>query len=217
MNKNLKKILLLLTVIFFIFISSKIIKNDIDIYTIRDYINSFKIFGPIVYIIMFAIVPLTFFPDSILAISSGLIFGFYKGYIYTTIGALLGGSIAFFLARYIGYDLLKKISNDKLSKIEKLINANGFYIIFLLRLIPLFPFDIISYGAGLTSVDYKQFLLATLLGTIPGIAVFTNIGSSALDISSTSFYISIAMLILLFAISILLKKKFLNNKLKEID
>lgn len=217
MNKNLKKALLLITVIFFIFISSKIIKNNIDIYTIRDYINSFKIFAPIVYIVMFAIVPLTFFPDSILAISSGLIFGFCKGYIYTTIGALLGGSIAFFLARYIGYDLLKKISNDKLSKIEKLINANGFYIIFLLRLIPLFPFDIISYGAGLTNVDYKQFLLATLLGTIPGIAVFTNIGASALDISGTSFYISIAMLILLFAISILLKKKFLNNKLKEID
>lgn len=217
MNKNLKKALLLITFIFFIFISSKIIKNNIDIYTIRDYINSFKIFAPIVYIVMFAIVPLTFFPDSILAISSGLIFGFYKGYIYTTIGALLGGSIAFFLARYIGYDLLKKISNDKLSKIEKLINANGFYIIFLLRLIPLFPFDIISYGAGLTSVDYKQFLLATFLGTIPGIAVFTNIGASALDISGTSFYISIAMLILLFAISILLKKKFLNNKLKEID
>lgn len=217
MNKNLKKALLLITVIFLIFISSKIIKNNIDIYTIRDYINSFKIFAPIVYIVMFAIVPLTFFPDSILAISSGLIFGFYKGYIYTTIGALLGGSIAFFLARYIGYDLLKKISNDKLSKIEKLINANGFYIIFLLRLIPLFPFDIISYGAGLTSVDYKQFLLATLLGTIPGIAVFTNIGASTLDISGTSFYISIAMLILLFAISILLKKKFLNNKLKEID
>lgn len=217
MNKNLKKALLLITVIFFIFISSKIINNNIDIYTIRDYINSFKIFAPIVYIVMFAIVPLTFFPDSILAISSGLIFGFYKGYIYTTIGALLGGSIAFFLARYIGHDLIKKFSNDKLSKIEKLINTNGFYVIFLLRLIPLFPFDIISYGAGLTSVDYKQFLLATLLGTIPGIAVFTNIGSSALDISSTSFYISIAMLILLFAISILLKKKFLNNKLKEID
>jgi len=166
---------------------------------------------------MFALVPLTFFPDSILAIASGLVFGFYKGYIYTTIGALIGGSLAFFIARYLGYDLVKKISNEKLSNLDKLINENGFYIIFLLRLIPLFPFDVISYGAGLTNVKYKHFLLATLFGTIPGIAVFTNIGAQALNISSTEFYTSIAMLILLFIISIILKNKLLNNKLKEID
>ncbi|MGL4911238.1 MAG: TVP38/TMEM64 family protein [Romboutsia sp.] len=217
MNKNIKKILMLLMIATMVLVVSKFINEDIDIYYIKTYVNSFGALAPIIYIIMFALVPLTFFPDSVLAIASGLIFGFSKGYIYTTIGALIGGSIAFFIARYLGYDLLKKVSNDKLSKIEKLINTNGFYIIFLLRLIPLFPFDIISYGAGLTSVKYKYFLGATLLGTIPGIAVFTNIGASSIDISSTEFYISIAMLILLFGISIMLKDKFINKKLKEIN
>ena len=217
MNKNFKKILILLIIAIIIIVASKFIKEDIDIYYIKNYVNSFGSLAPLIYIIMFALVPLTFFPDSVLAIASGLIFGFYKGYIYTTIGALIGGSIAFFIARYLGQDLLKKVSSDKLLKIQKLININGFYIIFLLRLIPLFPFDIISYGAGLTSVDYKHFLMATLLGTIPGIAVFTNIGAMAIDISSNGFYISIGMLILLFAVSIILKNKFLNNKLKEIE
>ena len=196
---------------------SKFISKNLYIYDLQKYISSFGILAPIIYIIMFSIVPLTFFPDSILAIASGLVFGFYKGYIYTTIGALIGGSIAFFIARYLGHNLVKKISNEKLSKIEKLIDNNGFYIIFLLRLIPLFPFDVISYGAGLTSVKYKHFIGATLLGTIPGIAVFTNIGSKSVNISTTGFYASIAGLILLFIISIILKNKFLNKKLKEID
>jgi len=217
MNKNLKKMIIIVFIAIFILLTTKFISNDLDIYSIKRYISSFGILAPIIYIIMFALVPLTFFPDSILAIASGLVFGFYKGYIYTTIGALIGGSLAFFIARYLGYDLVKKISNEKLSNLDKLINENGFYIIFLLRLIPLFPFDVISYGAGLTNVKYKHFLLATLFGTIPGIAVFTNIGAKALNISSTGFYTSIAMLILLFIISIILKNKLLNNKLKEID
>jgi uncharacterized membrane protein YdjX (TVP38/TMEM64 family) len=217
MNKNFKKIIIIVFIAIFILLTTKFISNDLDIYSIKKYISSFGILAPIIYIIMFALVPLTFFPDSVLAIASGLVFGFYKGYIYTTIGALIGGSLAFFIARYLGYDLVKKISNEKLSNIDKLINENGFYIIFLLRLIPLFPFDVISYGAGLTNVKYKHFLGATLFGTIPGIAVFTNIGAKSVNISSTGFYTSIAMLILLFIISIILKNKILNNKLKEID
>lgn len=217
MNKNLKKMIIIVLISIFILLTTKSISHDLDIYSIKNYISSFGILAPIIYIIMFSIVPLTFFPDSILAIASGLIFGFCKGYIYTTIGALIGGSLAFFIARYLGYDLVKKISNEKLSNIEKLINKNGFYIIFLLRLIPLFPFDVISYGAGLTNVKYKHFLGATLIGTIPGIAVFTNIGANSVNISSIEFYVSIAMLILLFIISIILKNKLLNNTLKEID
>jgi uncharacterized membrane protein YdjX (TVP38/TMEM64 family) len=217
MNNKLKKLILILFIGIAILMGSKFISKNLDIYDLQKYISSFGILAPIIYIIMFSIVPLTFFPDSILAIASGLVFGFYKGYIYTTIGALIGGSIAFFIARYLGHNLVKKISNEKLSKIEKLIDNNGFYIIFLLRLIPLFPFDVISYGAGLTSVKYKHFIGATLLGTIPGIAVFTNIGAKSVNISTTGFYASIAGLILLFIISIILKNKFLNKKLKEID
>ena len=57
----------------------------------------------------------------------------------------------------------------------------------MLRLIPLFPFDVISYGSGLTSIRYKDFLLATFFGTIPGIFVFVNIGAQSVNIGSKSF------------------------------
>ena len=91
-----------------------------------------------------------------------------------------------------------------------MINSKGFFVVLMLRLIPLFPFDIISYGAGLTSIKYKDFLLATIIGTIPGILVFTNIGAQSVNIGSNGFYMSIMALILLVIASIFLKNKFVS-------
>ncbi|RDY26345.1 TVP38/TMEM64 family protein [Romboutsia weinsteinii] len=213
-NKNtLKLIIGVLFLIIVIIAICKICSLNLGIDDIKGYVDSFGKFAPIVYIIMFALIPLTLFPDSILAIAGGLVFGLFRGYIYTTIGALIGGTISFFISRYWGRDVVKKLTKEKLDKIENMINNRGFVIVFLLRLIPLFPFDVISYGSGLTSIKYKDFLLATFFGTIPGILVFTNLGAESVNIGSNSFYLSISALILLFIVSIFLKNKFILNNL----
>ncbi len=214
-NSLLKNILSVAIIVILAAIVYKVFKMDIGIHEIKSYIDSFGNFAPIVYIIMFSLVPLTLFPDSVLAIAGGLAFGLYKGYIYTAIGALIGGTISFYISRKLGRNIVKKLTKDKLDNIEVMVNTKGFSIILLLRLIPLFPFDVISYGAGLTSVKYKDFIMATFLGTIPGILVFNNIGAQALNIGSNNFYISIALLILLIFISMILKKKFIENTQEE--
>lgn len=210
-SKEIKYIISTLLILTIVFLVYKICSLDIGIEDIKAYVDSFGKLGPMVYIVMFSLVPLTLFPDSILAIAGGLAFGFVKGYIYTTIGALIGGSISFYISRKLGRDVVKKFTKERLDSIEDMINDRGFFIIFLLRLIPLFPFDVISYGAGLTSIKYKDFILATFVGTIPGIAVFINIGAQSLNIGSNSFYISIAALILLFALSFILKNKYFES------
>lgn len=210
MNKA-KYILSILIVLVLSFIVYKILSMDIDSNDIQAYINSFDKLGPIVYIIMFALVPLTLFPDSVLAIGGGLVFGLVKGYIYTVIGALLGATLSFYISRKLGRDFVKKITKERLDNIEKMVDSNGFFIVFILRLIPLFPFDIISYGSGLTSVKYKEFISATFLGTIPGILVFTNIGAQSVNMRSDSFYLSIGLLVLLIIISLFLKNKFIKS------
>ena len=75
----------------------KVYKMNLGVDDIKNYVESFGKLGPIIYIIMFSLVPLTLFPDSILAISSGLIFGLVNGYIYTAIGALIGGTIGYLI------------------------------------------------------------------------------------------------------------------------
>lgn len=219
MKKNKQKILKIALGILFLSIILvviyKVYSLNLGSEEIKNYIQGFGKIGPLVYIIMFSLVPLTLFPDSVLAIAGGLIFGLFKGYIYTTIGALIGGTISFYISRYWGREVVKKLTKEKLDKVEEMINNRGFIIIFILRLIPLLPYDVISYGAGLTAVKYKDFLLATLFGTIPGILVFTNLGAQTVNIGSSSFYISVALLILLFIISIFLKNKFISKELKN--
>lgn len=215
-GKTIKKAIIYPLILLIIsFIVYKIYKMDIGVNEIKDYIESFGKMGSIIYIVMFSLVPLTLFPDSVLAIAGGLIFGLFNGYIYTTIGALIGGTLSFYISRKLGRNVVKKFTKEKLDKVEEMINEKGFFIVFMLRLIPLFPFDVISYGAGLTSIKYKDFILATLFGTIPGILVFVNIGAQSVNIGSTSFYISIAALILLLGISIILKNKFITKNLEN--
>ncbi|MDU6248580.1 MAG: TVP38/TMEM64 family protein, partial [Paeniclostridium sordellii] len=207
MKYNLGKVLKILISIIILLILGKIIckilSMNIGVEDIQDYVSSFGRLAPLVYIIMFALVPLTLFPDSILVIGGGMVFGLFKGYIYTLIGALIGATISFYISRKLGRAFVKKLTKEKLDNIEELINSKGFFIVLILRLVPLFPFDIISYGSGLTSIKYKDFLLATIIGTIPGILVFTNIGAQSVNIGSNSFYISIMGLILLVLLSLI--------------
>ncbi|WP_250674968.1 TVP38/TMEM64 family protein [Paraclostridium ghonii] len=218
MNHKFSKFLkILLSIILILIIGSiiyKILNMNINPSDIQKYVTSFGKLAPLVYIVMFALVPLTLFPDSVLAIGGGLVFGLAKGYLYTLIGALLGSSLSFYISRKLGRNFVKKITKEKLDTIEEMINSKGFFVILLLRLIPLFPFDIISYGAGLTNIKYRDFLFATMVGTIPGILVFTNIGAQSVNIGSNSFYISIMALILLLLSSIVLKNKLINTQKK---
>lgn len=182
--------------------------SEVSPESIREFISGFGAYAPLIYIILFAIVPLTFFPDSVLAVSSGLIFGLVKGSLYTMIGAFLGGTLAFFISRTLKKDFIDVLTKGKYDKFHSKIEINGFFTVLILRLIPLFPFDIISYGAGLSKVSYRDFMIGTLIGIIPGVLVFVNIGASSVHMDSSRFYVSISMLIGLFLLSFVLKKKF---------
>lgn len=211
------KLILLLIIIFIILFSKKFIILDFKnmnqtALILAESISKYKTLAPIVFIFLFTIVPLTLFPDSILAISAGIIFGLKFGFLYTMVGALCGGSLAFFIARFLGREFLLKWLKKDFEKLENSIENNSFSIILLLRLIPLFPFDVVSYAAGISSISYKKYFLATFFGTIPGIFVFVNMGRATLDINPQKFYISISLLICLISFSFLLKQKF---KLKQ--
>ena len=181
---------------------------------IKGYIRSFGYFAPLVYILIFTLVPLTVIPNSLLAISGGALFGIYYGTLYTIIGALSGATIAFALSRYLGKSIAEKLIKQKADWLNEHAEKNGFMIVFLLRLIPLIPFDAISYGAGLSKIRYMDFLGATCIGILPGVLVYSNIGDKSLDIYSADFYLSLAILALLVAVSHYAKKRY---TLKEVQ
>lgn len=179
---------------------------------LRNYIGGFGYLAPFIYILCFTILPIAFFPVPILALAAGLLFGFLHGTIYTLIGAVLNSAIMFLMAKVLAKDAVTNLLQRKLpenwsSFLFNLDEKKGFGIIFILRLIPAMPYNLINYGAGLTSIKFSSYMLATILGILPGTLVFLNIGNQALNIHNPAFMVSIILLILLTIFSLILGKR----------
>ncbi len=178
---------------------------------LRNYIGDFGYLAPFIYILFFTILPIAFFPVPILALAAGLLFGFLPGTIYTLIGAVLNSALMFLMAKILAKDAVTNLLQRKLpenwsSFLFNLDEKRGFGIIFILRLIPAMPYNLINYGAGLTSIKFSSYMLATILGILPGTLVFLNIGNQALNIHNPAFVVSIILLILLTIFSLILGK-----------
>ncbi|PKM78381.1 MAG: hypothetical protein CVU90_02450 [Firmicutes bacterium HGW-Firmicutes-15] len=171
---------------------------------LKEYIASCGVFGPIVYMTMFSVIP----AGSVIAIAGGMAFGMFFGTLYTIIGAMIGATVAFYISRLLGRGAVEKLVKGKMQKFEDGIEKGGFLLILILRLIPIIPFNVISFGAGLTSIKYIDYIFSTMIGIIPGVLVFTNLGDKALNVRSPEFIIAVGILSLMVIVSILLKKRF---------
>ena len=205
--KNKKLIIICLLVVALLVISnmSGLFKNT-NLEGVKNYILSFGVLAPAIYIIMFTLVPLTLFPDSVLAVAGGTVFGLFWGTVYTIIGAAIGGTLSFYISRTFGRDTVEKLIKHKAKWLEDGVEKQGFMVILASRLIPLIPFDIISYGAGLSKIKYAEFISASVIGVIPGVLAYTNLGDKAVDIYSWKFILSVLILLALCAVSLYVKK-----------
>jgi len=117
-------------------------------------------------------------PGSILTIGAGFAFGLWKGFLAVSLGATLGASLAFLVARFIARDKIDAIAkrNEKFKKVDNAIGKQGAKLIFLLRLSPAIPFNISNYFYGLTGVKFWPYVLASWIGMIPGTFLYVYIG-----------------------------------------
>lgn len=211
MEKN-KKVMILLIILFSLIITYFIFFRGLTPEALRNYIDNFGYLAPLIYILCFTLLPIAFFPVPVLALAAGLLFGFIPGTIYTMVGATLNSAIMFFMAKVLAKDAVTSLLQKKLpekwsSFLVDLDDKKGFGVIFILRLIPAIPYNLINYGAGLTSIKFSNYILATFLGILPGTLVFLNIGNQALNIHDPAFIVSIVLLILLTIFSLILGKK----------
>lgn len=210
-----KKIITLISVILMVIISYYIFK----IFTpekIRNIIQGYGKNASFIYILLFSILPIFFFPVPILAIAAGISFGLFEGVLYTIIGAMINSSIMFVMAKKFAKDKVVELFKTKISekwynKMIAIEKNNGFLIIFLLRLLPIAPYNVINYLSGLTEISFLRYSLATFLGIIPGTFVFLNVGDKAINVYSVEFVISLLGFLLLTIFSIILIKKVDKN------
>jgi uncharacterized membrane protein YdjX (TVP38/TMEM64 family) len=184
---------------------------------IQKWIISFGWAAPVLYILIYTVRPLILFPASILSLTGGLAFGPLWGMLYTVIGATMGAVLSFISARVLGKRLIQKKWVGQWHKVEKQLEERGFLYILILRLIPLFPFDLISYASGVSKVKLTAFFFGTLLGIVPGTFVYNFLGSSFVHGKNHDIVIAAAAFILVLLIPIFLKRKISKQKGERIS
>lgn len=180
----MKKNLFLLTIICIIATGIGIlIVGGIDRQQLEIWLETMGIFAPIIYIILYAIATLLILPSTPLNLTGGAIFGLGWGTLWTTIAALVAAIAAFVFTRTVGRKLITQKLAGHWQAVDAEIRQGGLFYMFAIRLLPIIPYGLVNFTAGLTSIKFKDYLLGTLLGTVPGILPFVMLGSGITQLS----------------------------------
>jgi len=144
-----------------------------------DWIAKLGPWGPVIFVGLYVVATVLFIPGSVLTLGAGAVFGVVLGSVCVSISATLGATAAFLVGRYLARDAIaRKIEkNERFATIDRAVADEGWKIVFLTRLSPVFPFTLLNYAFGLTRVKLSHYVLASWLGMIPGTVMYVYLGS----------------------------------------
>lgn len=184
--------------------------HDLD--SIKGYILSFGMWAPVVSFLLMIfqsiIAPL---PAFLITFSNAALFGWVYGALLSWASAMVGAALCFFLARYLGREFVEKMSSKfALENIDSYFKEHGKNTILVARLLPFISFDIVSYAAGLTSMSFRSFFIATGIGQLPATLIYSYAGEM-LTGSARTFVMGLLILFAMSALAVLLKKIFCSK------
>lgn len=152
-----------------------------------EWVDGLGVFGPGVFVLGYAAAVVAFVPASLLTLAAGAIFGLGAGTAYVFVAATLGSCLAFLIARYFARAwVAERIGGHaKFAAIDREIAKQGRKIVFLLRLSPAFPFNLLNYALGLTQVRFGDYAVAAL-GMLPGTFLYVYLGKLAGDLAAVA-------------------------------
>src|SRR6266568_768093 len=144
-----------------------------------DWIGKLGPWGPVIFVGLYVVATVLFVPGSVLTLGAGAVFGVALGSVFVSISATLGATAAFLVGRYLARDAIaRKIEkNEKFSTIDRAVADEGWKIVLLTRLSPVFPFTLLNYAFGLTRVKLSHYVLASWIGMMPGTVMYVYLGS----------------------------------------
>lgn len=161
---------------------------------IRELVQEAPVAAPVVFVLLYAVLTVLLVPGGVRSLVAGALFGPVLGTVVTVIGATIGASAAFLIARAVGRDHVERITGPRIAGIDSWITDRGLGAVLFVRLVPLFPFNIVNYAAGLTGLRLRTFALGTLVGATPGTAAYVGLGAGLDAPGSRGFLASAALL-----------------------
>lgn len=149
------------------------------------WIESLGLGGGFIFIAIYILATVAFLPGSILTLGAGIIFGVLLGSVYVFVGATIGAIAAFLVGRYLarGWVSQRIANHPKFTAIDQAVAREGFKIVLLTRLSPVFPFNLLNYAFGITGVSLKDYALGSI-GMVPGTVMYVYLGSLVGDLAT---------------------------------
>ncbi|ABK43623.1 Rhodanese domain protein [Magnetococcus marinus MC-1] len=150
--------------------------HSLDLPQLMQGIDSLGPLAWLAFIVLYAVATVAFLPGSLLTLVGGALFGPILGTLVNLTGATLGAVLAFLIARHLGAEWVRNRAGSRLAAILDGVAAEGWRFVALVRLVPLFPFNVLNYALGLTRIPLLPYLLTTWIAMLPGAAAYTWLG-----------------------------------------
>jgi uncharacterized membrane protein YdjX (TVP38/TMEM64 family) len=164
---------------------------------VATWIEGFGLLGPLVFMgLLASTIIFSPLPSVPVDIAGGLAFGVVMGTVYVIAGSMIGATVNFYLARRLGRHFVeRKIGKQAMAHVDDIAREAGVKLIFIMRLIPLFNFDWVSYAAGLTSISYRAYAIASVLGSLAPAIAIVYVGDALLSHPGRSHLVFIALVV----------------------
>jgi len=174
---------------------------------INDLLGKAGWLAPLVYMGMMALaVVIAIIPSLPLNVAAGAFFGPLLGTLYSVLGATVGAAAAFLIARYLGREVVERFIQGHINFCSQCSNRLLTKIIFISRLIPFISFDVVSYGAGLTKMSLRAFILASFFGMLPLTFIYNQFGAGLVMNQALAVSLGILMVVLMFIVPKLIEQ-----------
>jgi uncharacterized membrane protein YdjX (TVP38/TMEM64 family) len=147
-------------------------------------LRRFGPWSPILFVLIYSLATVLFVPGSILTVAGGALFGPLWGTLWNLSGATLGATLAFVIARYVGSDWVARRAGERLGRLIRGVEEEGWRFIAFVRLVPLFPFNLVNYAFGLTRIGLSEYVFASFVCMAPGAVAYTYLGYAGLEAAS---------------------------------
>jgi uncharacterized membrane protein YdjX (TVP38/TMEM64 family)/rhodanese-related sulfurtransferase len=151
-------------------------RERFDAAVLQSWVQEAGIAAPLLFMLIYAIATVLFLPGSLLTLAGGALFGPLLGTFYNLTGATLGAALAFLIARYLASDWVAGKAGGRVRQLIDGVEGEGWRFVAFVRLVPLFPFNLLNYALGLTRLKFSHYLIATYVFMLPGAIAYTYLG-----------------------------------------
>jgi len=174
-NNRLIRILLILGLVAGITLAI-LYRDQFDGAALEAWIREAGPVAPLLFMLIYALATVLFLPGSVLTLAGGVLFGPVLGTFYNLTGATLGATLAFLISRYLASDWVAGKAGGRVKQLINGVEGEGWRFVAFVRLVPLFPFNLLNYALGLTRLQLLPYVIATYIFMLPGAIAYTYLG-----------------------------------------